>query len=65
MCAKFHEKILNSRVVGFRQNFQIFRHNTWFLVNNRALSNFLWDFALPNKYYQIIIKSVHKKIILR
>ena len=29
-------------VVGARQSFQIFRQNTWFLENNRALSKFLF-----------------------
>ena len=42
MCAKFQQKILNCRVVGARQSFQIFRQNTWFLENNRALSKFLY-----------------------
>ena len=41
MCAKFQQKILNCRVVGARQSFQIFRQNTWFL-ENRALSKFLY-----------------------
>ena len=41
-CAKFQQKILNCRVVGTRQRFQIFRQNTWFLENNRALSKFLY-----------------------
>ena len=36
------QKILNCRVVGDRQSFQIFRQNTWFLENKRALSNFLY-----------------------
>ena len=35
------QKILNCRVVGDRQSFQIFRQNTWFLENKRALSRFL------------------------
>ena len=35
------QKILNCRVVGDRQSFQIFRQNTWFLENKRALSKFL------------------------
>ena len=34
--AKFHQKMLNCRVVGVRQSFQIFEQNTWFLENNRA-----------------------------
>ena len=41
-CAKFQKKILNSRVVGARQSSQIFRQNTWFPENNRALSNFFY-----------------------
>ena len=40
--AKFQQKILNCRVVGARQNVQIFRQNTCFLENNRALAKFLW-----------------------
>ena len=40
-CGKFQQKILNCRVVATRQIFQIFRQNTWFLENNRALSKFL------------------------
>ena len=28
--------------VGVRQSFQIFRQNTWFLKNYRALSRFLY-----------------------
>ena len=60
--AKFQQKKLNCRVVGACQSFQIFRQNTWFLKNNRALSKFfVWNFALLNQYYQIITKSVHKK----
>ena len=55
-CATVQQKILNSRVVGARQSFRILRQITWFPENNRALSNFLWDFVLLNKYYQIIIK---------
>ena len=41
-------------VVGARQSFRFFRKNTWFLENNRALSESL------NYYYQITKKSVHK-----
>ena len=40
--AKVQQKLLNSRVVGARQSFQIFRRNAWFLENNRALSKFLY-----------------------
>ena len=29
-------------VVGARQSIQFFRQKTWFLKNNRALSNFLY-----------------------
>ena len=35
-------QILNCRVVGARQSFQIFGQNTWFLQNNRDLSKFLY-----------------------
>ena len=52
-CAKFQQKTLNRRVVGARQIFQIFRQNTWFLENNRALSKFLYGI--------LHLKSVHKK----
>ena len=40
--AKFQQKLLNCKLVGARQNFQIFRQNTWFLENNRALPKFLY-----------------------
>ena len=36
-CAKFQQKILNSMVVGARQNFELFRQKNWFLGNNRGL----------------------------
>ena len=39
-CAKFQQKILNSRVVGARQSFQIFKQNTWFFGNNGILPKF-------------------------
>ena len=42
-CAKFQQKILNCRVVEARQSFQVFRQNTLFLKNNRALPKFLFD----------------------
>ena len=35
-------KLLNSMEVGARQSFQIFRQNTWFPENNRALSKILY-----------------------
>ena len=38
----FQQKILNTRVVGARQSFEIFRQNTWFLENNKALSKVLY-----------------------
>ena len=41
-CAKFQQKSLKSLVIEARQSFQFFRHNTWFLKNNRALSKFLY-----------------------
>ena len=53
--------MLYCRVVGARQKSQIFRQNTWFLENSRAFSKFfVWDFALPSQYYQMIIKPDHK-----
>ena len=59
---KFQQQILNCKVVGVHQSFQIFKQNTWFLENSRGLSKFfLWDFTLLNQYYQIITKTVHKK----
>ena len=39
--AKFEQKLLNTMVVGDRQSVEFFRQNTWFLINNRALSIFL------------------------
>ena len=39
-CAKFQKKMLNSRVVGACQSFQIFEQNTLFLENNRTLTKF-------------------------
>ena len=39
---KFQQKILNYWVVGARQSFQIFKQNTWFLENNKALPKFLY-----------------------
>ena len=44
-CGKFQQKILNCRVIGARQSFQIFRKNTWLLENNRALSKFLYGIS--------------------
>ena len=41
-CAKFQKKILSCSIVETPQSFQIFRQNTWFLKNNRALSKFLY-----------------------
>ena len=38
----FQQKILNCQVVGARQSFQIFKQNTCFLENNRALSKILY-----------------------
>ena len=53
-CAKFQQKILNCRVAGARQSFQIFRQNTWFLEHNRALSKSLYGIF---RYLISIIKS--------
>ena len=41
MC-EISAKNINSMVVGARQSFQFFRQNTWFLENNRALSEFFY-----------------------
>ena len=38
----FQQKILNCEVARARQSFQIFRQNTWFFENNRALSKVLY-----------------------
>ena len=57
MCAKFQQKILNCKIVGARQSFQIFRQNTWFLKNNRALSEFLHGIL-----HYLIALSNHNKI---
>ena len=38
-------------VVGARRSFQIFRQNTWFLENIRALSKFLYG----NLHYLISV----------
>ena len=49
MCAKFQQKLLNCRVAGARQSFQIFRQSTRFPEISRALPQiFVWDFALLN-----------------
>ena len=42
MLAKFQQKVLNPTVVRASQSFIFFRQNTWFLVNNGALSRFLY-----------------------
>ena len=41
-------------VVGARQNFQFFKQKTWFLENNRAMSEFLYGIL---HYLITIIKS--------
>ena len=51
MFAKFQQKILNYRMVGARQSFEIFRQSNLFLKNNRALSIFLYDIL----YYLISV----------
>ena len=56
MCAKFQQKVLNCRVVGTRQSFQVFRQNTWFLENNRALHKFLHGIL----HYLISIIELHQ-----
>ena len=57
---KFQQKILNCRVIGARQIFQIFRQNTWFLESNRALSKFLYGIL---HYLIRIIKYYQNKSI--
>ena len=42
-CGKCQQKILKSMVVGACQSCKLFRQNTWFLQNNRALSKFLYE----------------------
>ena len=41
ICAKFQQKLLNSKVAGARQSFQFPIQNTWFLENNGTLFKFL------------------------
>ena len=43
-------------VVGVRQNFQSYRHNTSFLENKRAVSKFLYRIL----YYLISITKLQK-----
>ena len=64
MCEVLAKKILNCRIVGARQSFQIFRQNTWFLENNRALSKIFY--GILNYLISIIKlkKIVYKKTIL-
>ena len=50
----FQQKLLNCRVIGTRQSFQIFRQNTWFLVKNKALFKFLCGIL----YYLISITEL-------
>ena len=47
---------MKCRIVGAPQSFQIFRQNTCFLKNNRALSKFLYGIL----HYLISIISGHK-----
>ena len=62
MYEKFQQKILNCRVVGAHKSFQIFRKNTRFLENNKALSKFLRGILhYIISTIKIKIKSVHKK----
>ena len=51
---EYNQKVLNSMVVGARQNFQFSSQKTWFLENNRALSKFLYGIL---HYLISIIKS--------
>ena len=56
-CTKFQQKILNCRIVGACQSFQIVRQNTWFLENNRPLSKFLCEIL-----HYLIALSIYIKI---
>ena len=44
-------------VVRARQSFQIFRQNTWFLKNNRALPEVLYEIL----HYLISITKLYEK----
>ena len=58
-------EILNCRVVGARQSFQIFIQNTWFFESNRALSKCSYGilhYLISISNYDI--KSVHENTIL-
>ena len=41
-CVTFQQTILNSRVVGARQSYQVFRKNTWFLKKQNFFMGFLY-----------------------
>ena len=43
MCAEVQQKLLVSVVVEARQSFQFLRKSTWFLKNNRAFYEFLYE----------------------
>ena len=55
-CAKFHQKLLASMVVGVRQSFQFFRQNTWFLENSGTLPKLLY------KILHYLISIINYKI---
>ena len=55
----FQQKILNCRVVGACQSFQIFKQNTSFLENNRALSKFL-----NGIFHYLINQSIKKHLYI-
>ena len=57
--AKFQQKILYSITVRACQSFQFFRQNTWFLENNRVLSNFLNGIL----HYLISVTKLWKKSV--
>ena len=48
-------------VVGARQNFRFFRENTWFLENNRTLSNVRCGIL----HYLISIIKLFKKTVYK
>ena len=61
MCTKFQQKLLKSTAAGACQSFQIFRQNTWFLENNRALSKFLYEIL----HYLISITILYKNQFIK
>ena len=59
MCVKFQQKLSNSLIVEACESFQFFRQNTWFLKNNKALSQFSYGIL----HYLIRITKLLKKLV--